>query len=321
MKQRDILRLMDDLGPIVAAAIVKATAPLLARIAVLEKHLGQPKSPTTKELAALATAHDELREMVLELPKPPTAEEVAALVPVPKDGIDGKDGRDGVDGKNGAPGRDGKDGADGARGNDGERGEKGETGATGERGEKGDQGDTGARGEAGERGEKGETGDRGEQGPAGEKGHRGEQGATGDRGEKGEAGAAGKDGIGLVGVLKDHEGNLAFTMTDGTLVKVGLVDGKDGAPGRDYDPDVLRTEVKAAVQAAALAPLADAYKGVWKVGAYRKGDAVTWAGSLFIAKADTDAKPESNEDWQLAVKRGRDGKDGEAPKPPPKVKL
>src|SRR5580765_1441734 len=51
--------------------------------------------------------------------------------------------------------------------------------------------------------------------------------------------------------------------------------------------------------------------GVWKDGtAYSQGDGVTWAGSFWIAQADTGAKPGDSEDWRLAVKRGRDGKDG-----------
>jgi hypothetical protein len=42
---------------------------------------------------------------------------------------------------------------------------------------------------------------------------------------------------------------------------------------------------------------------------YRKGDAVTYAGSLHIAQMTTSAKPEDGGAWRLAVKRGRDGKD------------
>lgn len=51
-------------------------------------------------------------------------------------------------------------------------------------------------------------------------------------------------------------------------------------------------------------------RGVFKDGTeYVKGDAVTWAGSLWIAQKDTNTKPDSGEGWRLAVKRGRDGKD------------
>jgi len=53
------------------------------------------------------------------------------------------------------------------------------------------------------------------------------------------------------------------------------------------------------------------YRGIWKEGAFKKGDSVTFGGSLFIAKRDTDSKPETDDSWQLAVKRGRDGRDGQ----------
>ena len=45
---------------------------------------------------------------------------------------------------------------------------------------------------------------------------------------------------------------------------------------------------------------------------YLKGDGVTWAGSWWIAQVDkpTD-KPGISDQWRLAVKRGRDGKDKE----------
>jgi hypothetical protein len=52
-------------------------------------------------------------------------------------------------------------------------------------------------------------------------------------------------------------------------------------------------------------------RGVWREGQYKAGDAVTWAGSLWIAQKDTDAKPDSGDGWRLSVKRGRDGKAAE----------
>ena len=45
-------------------------------------------------------------------------------------------------------------------------------------------------------------------------------------------------------------------------------------------------------------------------GAYATGDAITWGGSLWIALRDNTEKPESGDAWQLAVKKGRDGRDG-----------
>ena len=54
-------------------------------------------------------------------------------------------------------------------------------------------------------------------------------------------------------------------------------------------------------------------RGVFREGtAYTRGDACTFGGSLWIAQGDTSAKPDAlASGWRLAVKRGRDGKDGE----------
>lgn len=53
------------------------------------------------------------------------------------------------------------------------------------------------------------------------------------------------------------------------------------------------------------------YRGVYRAGdGYQQGDTVTFGGSLFIAMRDTNAKPETDDSWKLAVKRGRDGADG-----------
>jgi hypothetical protein len=141
-----------------------------------------------------------------------------------------------------------------------------------------------------------------------------------------------KDGVGLADALIDRKGDLVLTMTDGTLKSLGTIVGKDGDPGLGFDDlEVIEEGATFVLRLArgdkqkewrlAKPTLADCYRGVWREGAFKKGDAVTWGGSLFIAQADTAAKPESNDDWKLAVKRGRDGKDGEAPKPPAKVKL
>jgi hypothetical protein len=56
------------------------------------------------------------------------------------------------------------------------------------------------------------------------------------------------------------------------------------------------------------------YLGPWTEMEYSKNDTVTHGGSLWIAKRRTRSKPEVNTgaaelDWQLAVKRGRDGRD------------
>lgn len=53
------------------------------------------------------------------------------------------------------------------------------------------------------------------------------------------------------------------------------------------------------------------YRGIWKDGAYEKGDCVTFGGSAFIATRETTSKPETDDSWKLCVKRGRDGRDGQ----------
>lgn len=60
------------------------------------------------------------------------------------------------------------------------------------------------------------------------------------------------------------------------------------------------------------------YQGVFTEGkTYRRGDTVTWGGSLWHCDAETTDKPDGGKNWRLAAKRGRDGKDGTI-KPPPK---
>lgn len=51
------------------------------------------------------------------------------------------------------------------------------------------------------------------------------------------------------------------------------------------------------------------YRGVWSDGEYAEGDAATYGGTLWIAKCATTQAPGTGKDWQMAVKKGRDGKD------------
>jgi hypothetical protein len=52
------------------------------------------------------------------------------------------------------------------------------------------------------------------------------------------------------------------------------------------------------------------YRGVWDASEeYAEGDFCTDRGSLWTCLAPTRSRPGSNDDWQLAVKRGRNGKD------------
>lgn len=54
------------------------------------------------------------------------------------------------------------------------------------------------------------------------------------------------------------------------------------------------------------------YRGVFAPGDYVPGDTVTWGGSLWHCDSATNDKPgeQGSKGWRLAVKRGRDGKDG-----------
>jgi len=130
--------------------------------------------------------------------------------------------------------------------------------------------------------------------------------------------------------MLDHEGRLILTRTDGTTKVLGVVVGAKGEPGRDgrdgLEIDHLMIEqvdersfaVKA-VQGGHVQALGSVtmpvviYRGVWEPRTYQAGDAVTWGGSLWIAKGETTAKPEEHgavRTWQLAVKRGAEGKRG-----------
>lgn len=160
-----------------------------------------------------------------------------------------------------------------------------------------------------------------QQGPPGERGADGTPGAPGERGLDG---TDGKDGAGIADLLRDHEGNLVATFTDGRLKNLGPIQGKDGKDGRDgfqledFDCRVLDDDrtIELAFKAGDHEHVATLRwptvidRGVYRAEqTYERGDAVTWAGSLWIAQKETAAKPDGGEDWRLAVKRGRDGKD------------
>lgn len=54
------------------------------------------------------------------------------------------------------------------------------------------------------------------------------------------------------------------------------------------------------------------YRDVFsKAEKYQRGDSVTYAGSLWIARKDNPGTPGDGDGWRLAAKRGRDGKDAQ----------
>lgn len=214
--------------------------------------------------------------------------EVSVIVPGPQ-------GERGIQGERGPPGEQGARGDPGVAGERGERGEPGSTGAKGERGDCGPPGERGERGDKGIDGAAGERGQPGEQGIPGRDGRDGQHGrdgATGADGKDGAPGLAGKDGIdgtnGRDGLGFD---DLSVDFDGERVVKLKFARGEEN---KEF-PLVLPTLID---------------RGVWREGGYRRGDAVTWDGSLWIAQIDTSAKPGLSPDWRLAVKRGRDGRAG-----------
>jgi hypothetical protein len=141
----------------------------------------------------------------------------------------------------------------------------------------------------------------------------------------GKDGINGKDGVGLAGALIDRAGELVVTLTNGDTKNLGPVIGKDGegTPGLDgfgfddldvtYDGEKTITLKFSRGEVVKQFPIVMPVvidRGVFKDGnGYKAGDAVTWAGSIWIAQKDTKAKPDSSDEWRLSVKRGRDGKD------------
>lgn len=148
-----------------------------------------------------------------------------------------------------------------------------------------------------------------------------------------------KDGVSLAGAMVDRDGNLVLTLSDGTLCALGRVVGqdvdmaaversiaekvaaipvpKDGVDGVGFDDMTFEVRAegcyltfsKGEVVKEARLPI-PTYREVYKEGTtYRAGDAVTWAGSLWIATEETSEKPDTGKGWRLAVKKGRDGKD------------
>jgi hypothetical protein len=158
----------------------------------------------------------------------------------------------------------------------------------------------------------------------------GEPGLKGDRGEngsRGESGADGKDGIGLSDALIDRDGALVLTMTDGRAKKLGVVVGRDGADGKngrdgiDFDKCVGHFDAERGYVLTFSAGDTSAehvlpymrHGGFWSDGKGAKaGESWTHDGALWIAKRETGAKPclENRDDWILAARKGRDGKDG-----------
>ena len=143
---------------------------------------------------------------------------------------------------------------------------------------------------------------------------------------KGERGEPGRDGIGERGNDgrdgRDADPELVRQEVEIAIAKMPKPErgepGRDGMSLEDFDLEAkdggrilamtLRSGDREIVREVRTAVVI--YRGTYKSGASSQaGDAVTYGGSTWIAKRDTDQAP-GGDDWQLSVKRGRDGKDG-----------
>lgn len=136
-------------------------------------------------------------------------------------------------------------------------------------------------------------------GPPGEAGPRGEKGAVGDVGPAGRDGRDGPEGVpGQDG--RDGLDGLGFDDVETVF----------GADERSFTIQYRRGErVK---KSGTFVVPALIYREIYEAGAtYQRGDAVTYRGSLWVARATTDDTPgEGSSAWRLAVKQGREGKPG-----------
>ena len=123
----------------------------------------------------------------------------------------------------------------------------------------------------------------------------------------------------------------------GKLEAIEVKDGRDGLPGRDGQPGkdgepgrdgadgfgfddmeatfdgersfTLRFTQGERVKEFTFKTAFMLYRGVFQPGhEYDRGDSVTLDGSCWVALKDTSAKPGDDDSWQLAVKRGRNGR-------------
>lgn len=138
---------------------------------------------------------------------------------------------------------------------------------------------------------------------------------------------AGADGVGLAGAMIDRAGELVITTTKGEAVKLGKVVGEDGQDGisfetaaGEYDAErgfVIR--LGAGDRRTELVLPYMVHRGFWREGLGTKaGQSITHDGALWIAKRDNASKPclENEQDWALAARKGRDGKDGKSVRVP-----
>lgn len=138
---------------------------------------------------------------------------------------------------------------------------------------------------------------------------------------------AGADGVGLAGAMIDRAGELVITTTKGEAVRLGKVVGEDGRDGLsfetaagEYDAErgfVLTLGTGDRRKEFVLPYMV--HRGFHRDGLGMKaGQSVTHDGALWIAKRDNASRPclENADDWILAARKGRDGKDGKSVRVP-----
>ena len=151
----------------------------------------------------------------------------------------------------------------------------------------------------------------------------------GDDGADGKDGEPGRDGLDVKDLFRADGGRLVAVMSDGTTKDMGVFvgkDGNDGSPGKDgvdglgfedmefstdeHGRPVAKFQRGDVVKTIQLPCIID--RGPYRSGEiYQKGDAVSYGGGLWIAQDHTSEKPDGGSGWRLAVKKGRDGKDGQ----------
>src|SRR5215813_4432209 len=339
MQAHEQTQFLQAVGSYVREQIQISAAPLLGKIAELERQIIECRARNENMLNSMASAGRDLR---IDL------EEKIANIPA---GKDGKDGRDGLTGKDGADGRDGSAGIDGKNGKDCDF-----------------EALIVAMTEEVHRicdlipvPQNGKDGKDGRDGIDGKDGADGRDGLSVDADELNQyidsSVAAGIARLpvpavpaSIIGGHIDRDGNLWHSFSNGTLQKMGLVvgrdgkdidpylaeaklremfdkwpkprdgiDGKDGRDGFGFDQfdiecvdDRLYLVFRRDDEVRKFLLPHIHYRGVWKEGEYLVGDCVTYDGSQFIARQSTETEPMTKDnDWQLCVKRGRDGKQGE----------
>lgn len=169
--------------------------------------------------------------------------------------------------------------------------------------------------------------EKGEKGDPGEVGQPGKDGADGINGKDGPAGrdAPTADEIALLFERRfsDQLISMEQRFTESTQKAIAAIpvpkDGRDALEIEDFDlalADDGRTVTvslkrgETVVQKSIVLPTIQ-YQGVYEPdGKYLKGDFLTYGGSLWATlKDDPVGSPGSSNDFQLAAKKGRDGKD------------